>query len=204
MKTNKKEKIILGTFALVGLLPFIVFGLAVFFVLFVLPAPLELIRFHRSAYYKDGRGEYAFGITYREDYRLYKLLKERGVKTEIVHSANGVSYLSSENGVYIFMDSYHLDFNAEQGQWEIDGETQRLADDDLLNSDEPLNLNTFIEKIMGEFDSNLQQVRLLVRRKQLDKRLRSVAQTEPRFVVFNKIKGLCDDLFTAQKKDITQ
>lgn len=56
--------------------PFIILGFLVYFLIRVLPTPVEMLVYRKSSYYKDYKTKYRIGITYEFNYKLYnKLIK---------------------------------------------------------------------------------------------------------------------------------
>ena len=56
--------------------PFIILCFLVYFLIRVLPTPVEMLVYKKSSYYKDYKTKYRIGITYEFNYKLYNKLIE--------------------------------------------------------------------------------------------------------------------------------
>jgi len=102
MKTKKPlhEKIILFILYLIGS-PFIIGGLLLFIIIYLVIFVFEILLYIRSNYYKDIKEKYYSLITFSKSYRLYNKLRKN---TEKVINNNITTFQNDERSINLLLN----------------------------------------------------------------------------------------------------
>ena len=162
-------------------LPFVILGLVVFgliyFVTTILPAPIEIIIYKHSQFYRDLGIKYFLGITSNFGYKTYKYVKQNE-SLEIVFQDNGYYYYKTDEAILVI--PYYAEYYNKDNKWQL----TMSKDGEAI---EPKDIKPTFEPLIKEDISNY-EVKLLVKEKFFKKHQRELARTDPVFVFYESHK----------------
>ena len=174
-------KRILAALLFLVTLPFVVAGLIVFGLIYlladVLPSPIEKLFYKRSPLYRDLGVGYSIGITRSFAYKSYKYVKANK-SLDLVVQDEGYYYYKTDKAVLVL--PYYCDYKLENGQWRL---YMKSGGESI--SPEEIRL-TFAPLI--KTDTRDMEFKLLVKEKYFDKSLLSIAKSDPVFVFYKNYK----------------
>ena len=121
-------KYFLYSLAFIFCLPFFLFALVWYFLGVILPAPIEILFYKKSFYFKDFNKKYSLGITHTEKYKLYNFIKKNNLNYNLIELGEDVIYLQSknnENKIYIFSPANEFKLN-KNNEWVVEYERQNF------------------------------------------------------------------------------
>ena len=162
-------------------LPFVILGLVVFGLIYlittVLPAPIEIIIYKHSQFYRDLHIKYFLGITSNFGYKTYKYVKQNP-NLEIVFQDNGYYYYKSDKTILVI--PYYAEYYNKDDKWQLtmskDGEA--IEPKDVKPTFEPL-----IKEDISDYE-----IKLLVKEKFFKKEQVEAAKQDPVFVFYKNYK----------------
>lgn len=158
------------------LLGLLIFGL-IYFITTVLPAPVEVIIYKRSQFYKDFGTKYFLGVLRNFGFKSYKYVKENQCLS-LVFQKEGYYYYKKEGEVLVI--PYYEGFCLEKGEWIADTGTSQ---GEIRVS----SLKAVFEPLIEEDISNL-ELKLLVTKKHFKKTELEAAKSDPVFVFYENHK----------------
>ena len=180
---HKKMNKLLATVLFVLSLPFVLIGFVLFGLMYlittILPAPVEIIIYKRSQFYKDLRRKYTLGITSNFGYKSYKYVKENK-ELEFVCQEEGYYYYKSKSSVYVL--PYYAGYYKKGNDWMMT--LNKEGDEAKIEEIRP----TF-EMLIKE-DISAYDIRLLVKEKHFKKDELDEAKSNPVFTFYKSHKDL--------------
>ena len=162
-------------------LPFVLVGLIVFGLIYVvttvIPAPIEVLVYKRSQFYKDLKIKYALGITSNFGYKSYKYVKENP-NLEMVFQDEGYYYYKTENAILVI--PYYQGYYYENGKWMI-------TPDEGKNTMEISCAKEIFAPLIKENIEDY-ELKLLVKEKRFSKESLELAKGDPVFVFYKNHK----------------
>ena len=162
-------------------LPFIIAGIVFFGLIYllttVLPAPIELIVYKRSDFYKDLKIKYFMGITTNFGYKSYKYVKENP-SLDFVCQSEGYYYYKGDGSVLVM--PYYAEYKYEGGKWLL---TMKEGGEVI----EPCDVRPTFQNLIKEDISGL-ELKLLVKEKFFKKDQLELAKANPVFVFYKNHK----------------
>lgn len=163
-------------------LPFIVVGMLIFGLIYiittVIPAPVEMIIYKNSRYYKDTKAKYTLGITGNFGYKSYKHVI-KNPKLEFVLQKEGYYYYKAEDSVLVI--PYYISYFYEDGNWYI-------TEDDAGETKEKVeNAKEIFQNLISE-DITPYKLRLLVKESYFRRDQLSKAKENDTFVFYKSQK----------------
>lgn len=180
-RNKKKMDRITATVLFVLSLPFILVGLIIFGILYfvttILPAPIEIIVYKCSRFYKDLKRKYTLGITTSFGYKSYKYVI-KNPNLEFVCQEEGYYYYKRDNEILVM--PYYAGYYKKGDSWMM---TMNKEGDEACVSEVH---NTFAMLIKEDI-SNI-DVKLLVKKKHFKKEELDMAMSSPVFVFYKNHK----------------
>ena len=176
-KEQSKIKLVLAVLLFLVSLPLIIVGLLIFGLLYffgtVLFAPIEVIIYKKSDFYRDFGIKYFLGALRNFGYKTYPYVKENP-SVQLVFQPEGYYYYKTEGAVLVI--PYYEGFYLQDGEWcaDIGKDDQVLKAADLKPVFEPL-----IKEDISRFDLKLLVTENLFKKEELD-----LARTDPVFVFY--------------------
>ena len=164
-------------------IPFVLLGLLVFGIIYVLttviPAPVEILIYKSSDFYKDFKIKYFLGVTSNFGYKSYKYVKQNG-EVDLVFQSEGYYYYKTKGAVLVI--PYYPGYFFEDGEWWFtpnEGKTHSKISE--LKA-------TFAPLIKENIDSL--DLKLLVKEKHFAEKDLPAAKSHPVFVFYKNHKDL--------------
>lgn len=162
-------------------LPFVAVGLLVFGLFYVIttviPAPVEILIYKSSQFYKDLGVKYSLGITSNFGYKSYKYVKKNPC-LQMVFGEEGYYYYKTENSVLVI--PYYPGYYYENGKWMI-------TLDEGKSTGELSGVKAVFEPLIKESLEG-KEVKLLVKERFFKKSELDLARKEPAFVFYKSHK----------------
>ncbi|MBO5313307.1 MAG: hypothetical protein J6B29_05010 [Clostridia bacterium] len=99
-------------------LPLVLAGLIIFGAIYllttVLPAPVEMVIYKSSDYYKETKAKYTLGITGNFGYKTYKYVKKNPALS-FVRQTEGYYYYKTKDAVLVV--PYYASYLCKEGKW---------------------------------------------------------------------------------------
>lgn len=191
-----KNKKLSEKFALILIIiissPLILFGFIVFFILYILPAPIEKYKYKKSLYYKELNIKYDFGITHNEEYIIYNCIRENNIDIVRIKSTGSeyssyfkINKLNQSISILIPWFEY-VYFDRNKKTWMIQYDENR---------NEPIELEEEIREFLSKFnivESN--DFKILIEEGYFDKEQLNLARQYNKFVLYDKKDDLIDNV----------
>ncbi len=182
MKDNKLfQKILLISLIIISS-PFILFGLIIYFIIYILPSPIEKHRYKKSYYYRDLKIKYSFGITYIEDYEIYNLFKGTNIKRMTSSIKDNYVYYETEkpNKRIILLLPWFEDllYDSNDLEWKFIREVDRDFPESFENG-----MRLEVLENIGQSDY---EVKVLVNENYFNKNELPIAYKSEHFIIYNK------------------
>lgn len=179
--SDKLGKRLLAILLFIVTIPLVIVGLVVFGTIYlittVLPSPIEMLIYKKSAFYKELGHKYTMSITHSFAYKSYKYVKQNQ-DLYIVVQDEGYYYYKSKDAFLVL--PYYAEYKYENGKWLLtmkeDGETV-----------EPKDVKVTFQNLIKE-DVTDKELRLLVKEKYFKKEDLERAKADPVFVFYKNEK----------------
>ncbi|HKL47414.1 MAG TPA: hypothetical protein VJ878_02000 [Candidatus Izemoplasmatales bacterium] len=115
-------KKILMILAYIIRIPLMMIGFIGFSIFYVLPAPLEILRFNRSRFHKDSKIKYKFGASYIDIFKIYNIFTKLGLSLNIKETSQGFVYFLYEGKIsktLVFPAFTDLIYSKDQSAWHV-------------------------------------------------------------------------------------
>ncbi len=182
-RKQKKMNSLLAAILFVLTLPFVLVGLVVFGVMYVittiLPAPVEIIIYKCSRFYKDLKRKYTLGITSNFGYKSYKYVKQNP-ELEFVCQEEGYYYYKSSSAIFVL--PYYAGYYKKGDDWMMT--MNKDGDEASINA-----VRDTFAMLIKEDISKL-EVKLLVKEKHFKKAELKEAKSHPVFAFYKSHKDL--------------
>lgn len=181
--SHKKMNKGLATVLFILSLPFVLIGLIFFGLIYVIttviPAPIEIIIYKNSQFYKDFKIKYFLGATSNFGYKSYKYVK-KNPHLKMVFQEEGYYYYKGENAILVI--PYYPGYFYENNTWMITVNEGKSA--------VPVSsAKEIFAPLIKEDLSNL-ELKLLVKERHFPKEQLSLAKADPVFVFYKNHKSL--------------
>ena len=174
-KNGKKMNGLVAFLLFLVSLPFIIGGLVVFGLIYVvtvvLPAPVEYIIYKNSQFYKDLKIKYFLGVTSNFGYKSYKYVKGNP-DLDFVCQQNGYYYYKAEGAILVM--PYYAEYKRHGDSWLL---TMKEGGDTIDVHEVKPTFQNLIEENMDTVE-----VKLLVKEKYFKKSELNDALGDPVFV----------------------
>ncbi|MBQ8146156.1 MAG: hypothetical protein IJ039_05180 [Clostridia bacterium] len=182
-RKQKKMNSLVATVLFVLSLPFVLIGLVLFGLMYVittiLPAPVEIIVYKSSQFYKDLKRKYTLGITSNFGYKSYKYVKQNP-ELEFVCQEEGYYYYRSRDSIFVL--PYYAGYYKKGNDWMM---TMNKDGDEASIDAVRDTFAMLIKEDISEYD-----VKLLVKEKHFKKSELNEAKSHPVFVFYKNHKSL--------------
>ena len=187
--------------------PFIILGFLVYFLIRVLPTPVEMLVYRKSSYYKDYKTKYRIGTTYEFNYKLYNKL----IKLNIDLSLYNISLDSMSRDLVICsmdkivvmynVDSY-LCFNDKNNTWDVsidDYYWDEVYHEDYVEYSEinPIiyNIDDIINNLLHELEIDSSDKKILIAVNKMDFRKDyKKAKLSDKFLFYKSYKDIVNEM----------
>lgn len=162
-------------------LPFVILGLVAFGLIYivttVLPAPIEVIIYKKSQFYKDLKIKYSLGITTNFGYKTYKHVKNNP-NLDIVFQEEGYYYYKGEKNILV--TPYYAEYFYDGEKWQL---TMKEGGEAIEPKDVKVTFQPLIKEDISGYD-----IKLLVKEKFFKKEQLEIAKADPVFVFYKNHK----------------
>ena len=162
-------------------LPFLIVGLVFFGLIYVvttvIPAPIEILIYKRSLFFKDLKIKYFLGVTSNFGYKTYKYVKSNP-HIHLVFQKNGYYYYKSSQCVYVM--PYYAEYKYENGKALL---TMKEGGDEIS----PDSVKPTFQHLIKEDITSL-DIKLLVKERFFKKEDLELARRDPVFVFYKNHK----------------
>jgi len=167
-------------FSLPFILPFIVLGFIRYFFIFIFRAPIEIVKYKKSAFYNKYKKKYRLGVTRSHEYKLLNYLAEMNRGIVKVNLDYGYSYFFNDENLFIPATFESMRFNDENMKWEIGNGFNFEAIDEYIEKE-----LTYISN-----DIKNRRIRILVKYDTFNEKDINNALINDDFIIYKSIKEL--------------
>ena len=187
--------------------PFIILGFLVYFLIRVLPSPVEMLVYKKSSYYKDYKIKYRIGITYEFNYKLYnkliKLNRDLSLYNISLDSMSRDLVICCMDKIVVMynVDSY-LCFNDKNNTWDVSIDDYGL--DEVYHEDyveyteiNPIiyNIDDIINNLLHELEIDSSDKKILIAVNKMDFRKDyKKAKSSDKFLFYKSYKDIVNEM----------
>lgn len=178
---HKKMSKPLAALIFIITLPFVIAGLVFFGLIYiittVIPAPVEMIIYKNSQFYKDLKIKYSLGITKNFGYKSYKYVR-KNPNLQFICQSEGYYYYKKNNSILVM--PYYAEYNYKNGEWFL---TMKEGGEEINAKEIKPTFQMLIKEKLEEYD-----IKLLVKEKLFKKEDLNAAKSDPVFVFYKNHK----------------
>lgn len=103
-------------------IPLMMIGFIGFGIFYIIPAPIEIMRFNRSRFHKDSKIKYKFGASYIDLFKIYNVFTKLGLSLNIKETSQGFVYFLYEGNTektLVFPAFTDLIYSKDQSAWHV-------------------------------------------------------------------------------------
>ena len=109
------------TFFLLLSIPILIIGLVLYFILFIIPAPVELISYRKSFYFRETGKKFRLGLTSSHPYQAFNGLKRLGLQLKVQQfpkRSDVIFHQVEEETALLFPIFLQVRYQKTSGLWE--------------------------------------------------------------------------------------